>query len=341
MAFLALLPRIPDASEIFLAVLSTLCLPCKGDTRDQAGKCMIRSPVPLGRAVPLTLLAGGILWAYLPVLAEMSRKWLEDPQYSHGYLVPVFSAYLLWRSRKEASSEEIRPEWLGCAPLLAGVVLRLAGAFYHVSWLEAVSLVPVLWGTALLLGGRRAFRQSWLAFAFLLFMIPLPYRAETLLSQPLRQFATWLSTYGLQTMGWPAFQEGNVIVLNEHRIGIVNACNGLGMLILFFALAAGVAILLQAPWMDRLVILASAIPIAILANVIRIVITALLYELAGRRWGDLVFHDLAGWLMMPLALGMLWLVLRLLSWVLVPVALNEPPILAISSLERRFQHAGG
>jgi len=246
----------------------------------------------------------------------MLDKWVSNPQYSHAYLVPAFSAYLLWRGRAAAPAGPTT-SWLGLAPLLVGVSLRLLGGFFYFSWLEAVSLLPVLWGAALLLGGRAALRWSWVAVAFLAFMIPLPHQAETGLSQPLQQVATRVSTYALQTVGLAAFSEGNVIHVNDSRIGIVEACNGLGMLLLFFALSAGMALLVKRPWPDRLLILLSAAPVAVLSNVIRIIATTLLYETAGQRWGDLVFHDLAGWLMMPLALGLLWLELKVLAWLLV------------------------
>src|SRR5262249_29151048 len=155
------------------------------------------------------------------------------------------------------------------------------------------------------------------------FMIPLPHRLETGLSQPLQSLATHASTYALQTMGFPAFSEGNVILLNDSRIGVVEACNGLGMMLLFFALATGMALVVERPWPDRVVILISAAPVAVLSNVIRITGTSVLYEAAGQRWGDLVFHDLAGWLMMPMALGMLWLELKVLSWLLVEAPPKE------------------
>jgi exosortase len=302
---------------------------------------MVISRLVLFRALVVALLVGSVLWAYFPILAEMADKWISTPDYSHGYLVPAFSVYLLWHFRKTTPLIGDRPAWLsGGAFLLVGLALRLVGAFFFVSWLEAISLLAVLWGAGLLMGGWPAFRWSWLAIGFLIFMIPLPHRAETTLSQPLQNLATYASTYVLQTLGWPAFREGNVILLNEHRIGIVTACNGLGMLILFFALSAAVALLVQRPWLDRVVILLSAIPIALLSNVIRIVVTSILYEVGGQRLGDLLFHDLAGWVMMPLALGMLWLELRVLSWLLVAAPREVLPDLDFSSAEDlRFQHA--
>jgi exosortase len=250
----------------------------------------------------------------------MAIKWFDDPQYSHAYLVPAFSLVLLWLRRKELTGADLRPNWWGVVPLFVGVGLRLAGARYYLEWLEGMSLLFVLAGAALLLGGRPALRWSWLAIAFLFFMIPLPYRVETMLSQPLQGLATRVSTYALQTIGRPAFAEGNVIVVGDVRIGVVQACNGLGMLILFFALATAVAILIRRPWLDKALIVCSAAPIAVVANVVRITVTSILHETVGGRLADLVFHDLAGWFMMPFALGLLWIELRILARLLI-----EPP----------------
>src|SRR4051812_334640 len=152
----------------------------------------------------LSLLGASVVWGYWPVLAEMADTWFTNPQYSHAYLVPVFSAYLLWRARKDRPHGDEGPAWWGAAVLLAGAILRLAGSYYSLTWLQAYSLLPVLWGAALLLSGWPAFRWSWWPVAFLFFMTPLPHRVETLLSHPLQGLATYLSVYILQTFGWPA-----------------------------------------------------------------------------------------------------------------------------------------
>jgi exosortase len=262
---------------------------------------------------------GVVVWAYWPVLAEMAQKWAADPQYSHSYLVPLFSLYLLWHGRANATPGAGRPSWWGIPVLAVGVLLRLAGAYVYFDWLEAMSLLPILAGGALLLGGRWALRWSWPAVAFLAFMVPLPYRLETALSQPLQRVATQVSTYVLQLIGRPAFSEGNVIVVGDARIGVVEACNGLGMMLLFFALSTAVAIVSRRSLIERIVVVASAIPIAVAANVARVTVTSFVHDVLGSRWADVVFHDLAGWLMMPLALGMMWLELWVLGQLFVNV----------------------
>ncbi|MGH7171106.1 MAG: exosortase/archaeosortase family protein [Gemmataceae bacterium] len=281
--------------------------------------------------LPLTVVTGSIVWAYWPTLCEIARKWMHDPQYSHGYFVVVFAVYLLWQ-RRQLMPAVRTPSWWGAALLLAAVLLRGCGALFYNDWLDALSLLPLLAGAVLLLGGWSMLRWSWLTIGFLIFMIPLPFRVEHGLAHPLQRVATLTATYTLQTFGFPTFAEGNVIHVKEASIGVVEACSGLGMLLLFFALATGVAILTRCGFLDKMLIVASAAPIAVLANVIRITTTAFLHVVAGSRWADLVFHDLAGWLMMPLALAMLWVELWLLRRLLIerpvpslaPIRFSQP-----------------
>jgi exosortase len=291
---------------------------------------MIRTIVAAVRAVPALLvlqlfgLALVFAWAYWPTLGTMAGKWTHDPQYAHGYLVPLFALFLLWRRRAILSSSKPRHEWWGVLLVLFGATLRVAAAYLYFDWLDAASLLPCLAGVCVLLGGRQALRWAWPAIAFLLFMIPLPFRIETAFGLRLQSLATYASTYTLQLIGLPALSEGNTIVLPGGAIGVAEACSGLSMVTTFFALATAVALVVRRPWLDKAVILLSAAPIAVAANVARIAATALAQEWFGREIGQHVFHDLAGWLMMPLALALLWLELRLLSFVLVEPAAKAP-----------------
>ncbi len=253
-----------------------------------------------------------VLWAYWPALATMARKWARDPQYSHGYLVPLFALALLW-SRRHQLAAAPRPSAWGAALLATAAALRAAAAYLYFDWLDGVSLLPCLAGVCLLAGGRQALRWAWPSIAFLVFMVPLPGQVEARLGFPLQALATRSSTYALQTLGLPAVAEGNRILLNEARIGVVEACNGLRMLLLFGAVCTAVALVIRRPPLDKAVLLLSAVPVALAANVVRITATGVVHELAGAAVAEAVFHDLAGWLMMPLALGFLWLELWVLS----------------------------
>jgi exosortase len=269
-----------------------------------------------------------LLWAQWPTLAVLGRRWASDPQYSHAYLVVVFALYLAWSRREYFHGPALASSWWGVALLAVGQALSLAGTYVYFDWLRAASLLPSLAGVCVLWGGWRALRGAWPAIAFLIFMIPLPFRVEVALAHPLQRLATLASTYALQTLGYDAVAFGNVIDLDPERIGVAQACNGLSMLLVFVALATAVALVLRRPLPDRILIVVSAVPIALVANIVRIVVTGILYKTAGPKLAGLVFHDLAGWLMMPLALALMWLELRLLSRALVrPTA--DGPIFAV------------
>jgi exosortase len=262
------------------------------------------------------LLAGlgiGLFWAYWPTLENLAQRWSTDPQYSHGYVVPVFALAVLWYRRDRFPRGKLGPSWWGLLLLAGSALLRLAGAYFFIDWFDTVSLLPALAGVCVLAGGWPALGWAWPAVAFLLFMLPLPYQLEVGLAHPLQRLATTVSTYALQTLGLPAVAQGNIILIDDLQIGVLEACSGLGMLVTFFALSTAVAFVVRRPVRDKIIIFLSAVPIGVLMNLLRITVTGFLYRTADRDLANLVFHDLAGWLMMPLALLCLWLELLFLS----------------------------
>jgi len=193
------------------------------------------------------------------------------------------------------------------------MALHIAGAATNHEWVAAASLLPALGGLCALARGWGALRAAWPSILFLVFMIPLPYRAEIALGGPLQSLATRASAVVLQTAGLPALQEGNIITLGHAKIGIVEACNGLSMLTFFFAISTGLVLVVRRPWIEQALIIAGSIPIALIANVARITLTGLLIESVGHGVAGLDFHDLAGYLMMPFALVLLYLENALLA----------------------------
>jgi exosortase len=283
------------------------------------------------------VLFAALVWAYWPPIVEMVGKWLNDPQYSHAYFVPAFSLVLVWMRRKELAECRESAPLAGLGLVLLGLAVRVAGTAIYLDWLETISLLPVLAGAVLVVWGWEGLAKTWYAVAFLFFMVPLPYSVEMALSHPMQRLATRSSTFLLQMLGFPAFAEGNVIVLGESRIGIVEACNGLGMLILFFALAVGVALVIRRPLIDRAIIVLSAAPIAVLSNTLRITITSIIHDKMGHYYGEMLGHN-QGWVMMPMALAMLWLELKVLDWVLIDD--REETLSPLEMFSQHAHHAG-
>jgi exosortase len=275
------------------------------------------------------------LWSYWPTLRAVAGAWSNDPQYSHGYLVPVFAAYLLWSRRQRLLPESPAFHWGGVFALGAGAGLRLMGAYFYLPWCDAISLLPCLAGLSLMLGGRSALRWSWPAIAFLFFMVPLPFRLQVAMGAVLQRVATGASTYVLQTCGFLARSEGNIIFLSDQKLGVEEACSGLSMLIVFFALSTATVLVTRRPWLDRVAILASAIPIAVIANVTRIVVTAMLMRVGKTEAARVVFHDVAGWLMILLALALLKAELGILSRLLRAYEPTMAKPLVLAGIPRR------
>jgi exosortase len=224
---------------------------------------------------------------------------------------------VLWLRRDKVPPGPLRPSWWGLAFLAAAAGLRLSGAFLSLDWFDGFSLLPTLFGLTLLGGGWRLALWAGPALLVLVFMLPLPTGLEAALSGPLQGFATRASTFALQTLGLPAVSEGNIILIDDTRVGVLEACNGLGMLTAFLALCTAAALGLQRPVRDRLTLFLSAVPIAVLANLVRLTATGLVTHAAGPAAGNRC-HDVAGWLMMPLALLVVWLELRLLDRLYTP-----------------------
>lgn len=275
------------------------------------------------------LLAACAVWAlWNPTILEWYARWIEDPTYSHGFIVPLFAVGLLWWKRHDLLAVAPRPTWWGLPLILIGAGLHFVASYYYFHGVPGVALVLYLAGAALVVGGWPLLRHTWQAIAFLFFMVPLPYRVETALRGPLMQIATNASTFLLQLFGLSAYARGNVIDVDKageiYQLGVVEACSGLKMLITFVALAVALVIITKRPLLDKIIILLSAIPIAVVSNVIRITVTGVLYIVMDEKTAEWVYHDLAGYLMMPLGIGLLWLEMKILENLFVERPLHNP-----------------
>jgi len=259
------------------------------------------------------VLAVVIVGAYWSTFAWLVKLWWEVQDYVYGFLVIPFAAFLLWDRREMIKGVELEGNLWGLPFLAIAAAMRWYSAYEFIQVAEALSIVTLVLGLVLLVGGWKALQWSWSAIVFLVFMVPLPGRMAGLLSRQLQSVATHVSVFTLQTLGIPAVSEGNVIILSETHLGVVEACSGIRMLMLFFAACIGAAFLIRRDLFTRILIALSAIPISVIANVTRITSTAILYETVSQELGDKVFHDLAGWFMMPMAIAILWLELALFS----------------------------
>lgn len=273
------------------------------------------------QAVPLlavALLTGMLIYSYWPGLLNAKSSW-SNPQYSHGWIVPLCALALMfwWRKPVEPVTASARLAGLG---LLAGSFLvRLVCAHFRIITIDMYTFVPAVAGIVLLAGGWSMFRWAWAPIATLIFMFPLPDEATRYLLGPLQTLATMVSTFALQTLGFDAYREGNRIILGESQVlGVVDACAGLRMLTIFIWLAFMIVLVSGGEWWENLIIAASAIPIALIVNATRITVTGVMYTFDAET-AEKIFHDWAGYFMMPMALGLLFLV----QWLLAQLVVTE------------------
>jgi len=281
------------------------------------------------------LVFGGILvWFYWSSILHLTKTWWREEDYQHGFFVPVFAVFLLWFRRDMIVPFLGRGSWWGMAFFGLWAFMRLTAVFFAFGSLPELSILPFLAGAAIFVGGWQAFRWVWPSILFLIFMIPLPGEVQGVASQELQAIATKLSVFIIQTFGIPAVAQGNVIQLTGKPLEVAQACSGLRMMMLFFAICVGAAFVARRPLWEKILVIASAAPIAVASNVARIVMTAVLYEIA-RLWPSVIdvetaetfMHDMAGLLMMPIGLLLLWVEMALLSKLLVE-PLPDKPLLA-------------
>lgn len=286
------------------------------------------------------VLLGGLAWLYWPDLLAMQLRWESDPQYSHGYLVPLFSVILLFARRESFQPDSWRSSWGGLLLLGVGLGTKMYASHYYIEALSQASLVIAIAGAVAVLWGWQGLKWASPAVLFLLFMLPLPHSLEGAMHGPLRMVGTKISTFFMQIVGLPAYSEGNVIMVGEQAIGVAEACSGLRMLMVFFALSTAVGWLITNSWWFRLVLVFSAVPIALIANMVRIASTGTMFVflagsqvfgMPGEEFAMKFFHDWAGWFMMPIGLLLLWIEIGVLDRLIIkvddrPVGSGIPPV---------------
>lgn len=255
------------------------------------------------------LLLAAIIWSYWPTLAAMVSEWDRLPDYSHGYLVVPIAALFLWVKRKNLRLDALSPNFWGLGLILLAGLMRLGAGFYYLKSIDGWSLPIMLAGGVLLLYGTHCLRWCWPSLVFLFFMIPIPYSAERWLSLPLQSIATKLSTACLVALGQPAISEGHTILLGDHHLGVEEACSGLRIFVGIFALAFVFVLFFNWSWWQKALLLAAALPVAIIANMVRIVTTALLYQWVSGDAAKRFSHDISGFVMIPFAAVLLFLFL--------------------------------
>ena len=229
-------------------------------------------------------------------LLELVNRWNNQEEYSHGFLIPVVTAWLLWMRRDALLASLGRPAWTGAALILLALLMHTIGVLSALFILSQVGFVVALVGITLSVGGFSLLRVAIVPILFLLFAIPLPYFIDSQLTLQLQLISSQLGTLLIRLFQIPVYLEGNVIDMGNYKLQVVEACSGLRYLYPLLSLGFLAAYLFRAPIWQRAVIFLSTVPITIIMNGFRIGLVGVTVDRWGTRMADEALHFFEGWI---------------------------------------------
>jgi exosortase len=242
----------------------------------------------------VAVIASLMIWTYWPVLPSLVMQWWNEEEYSHGFLIPFISLFLVWQKREQLRAIPMRPAYTGLALAVLSFVVYATGIIGADLFLQRISIVGAIAGATLYVTGWSMFRALMFPVAFLIFMIPLPGIIFNSVAFPLQLLAAQIATDVMQVCAIPVFREGNVMHLAATSLDVEEACSGIRSLISLSALGVLFAYITETRWLPRVLLVAMVVPIAIVANVFRVTVTGLLAHYVSVDTALGLFHSVGG-----------------------------------------------
>jgi len=252
---------------------------------------------------------------YYRIVPDLIAEWWTNPNYSHGFLVPFFSAFVVWQNRKLLSSIPIEPSWLGLAAVAGSLGILVVGQLGAEFFLTRTSLIFLIAGLLIYFLGWRHFKASFFPWIFLFFMIPIPVIIFNQLAFPLQFMAARIASDILSLIGIPVLRDGNIIQLPVMSLEVAEACSGIRSLMSLGALAVIYGYFLETRKLPRILLALAAVPIAVISNAFRIVGTGLMGSYWSPDKAEGFFHEFSGWVIFVISLGLLLLAHGIIRWV--------------------------
>lgn len=255
--------------------------------------------------IMLCLLLGGV---YHSIIAEMVMDWYNDPDYSHGFLVPLLSGYFVYQRREVLKKTLVSPYTPGLFVIILGILLLIIGYMGTEFYTMRFSLIVILAGTVLYFLGKEVFQVLMLPGFYLVFMIPLPEIVYNAIAFPLKLFVAKYSVLFLKVINITVYREGNIIMFPNIVLEVADACSGIRSLMSLLALSVAISFFVITSNLKKTVIILSAVPIAVFTNALRVIVTGILAKYWGAAAAEGFFHELAGMLVFGIAMLMLFIV---------------------------------
>ena len=267
-------------------------------------------------SLPKGLVIAGLVAAlYGPLLAQMVVQWWQDPDYGHGFVVPLFVGYVVYQRRHELRQVPLEPSNLGFLVMLGAIVLFLAGTLGAELFVSRSSLLLLFGGMILFFAGWKMLRAVAFPLVFLVLMIPLPALIYNQVTFPLQLLASRLASNSLELFGVPVLREGNVLVLPNYSLEVVEACSGIRSLMSLVALAVAYGYFVEKRLWARITLVVLMVPIAVASNALRVVGAGVVTYFWGPQYAEGFFHFFQGWLIFVSAVACMLFVHWLLSHV--------------------------
>jgi exosortase len=266
---------------------------------------LTENAIPYWQVAVLVLIS---IWLYWSTLGHLVGQWWHDPNFSHGFFVPLFSAFVVWQEREHLSRIPLRPSWTGLAIIATSLSLLIVGQLGAELFVARISLIFLLAGGVVLFMGWEHFRAILFPWAFLVLMIPIPAILFNQITFPLQIQASKVAAITLPVFGVPILREGNVINLPAMTLEVAEACSGIRSLMSLMTLAVIYGYLSEKRIWVRCILALAAVPIAIVANSVRIIGTGLLVQYWDPEKAEGYFHSSWGWIIFVISLLLLYAV---------------------------------
>ena len=260
----------------------------------------------------IALIAFGFAIVYWRVFQRLIQDWIVDGNYSHGWLIVPLAGYFAWERREKLRATPIRPSWFGLVVLVGSIFVLLAGLYGSEFFITRISLLGTIAGTVLFLFGWKHLRILAFPIAFLILMIPIPAIVLNKIAFPLQLFASRVGESAISAANIPVLREGNVLVLASTTLEVAEACSGIRSLVSLITLGLIYGYFADSRTWVRVVIVASTIPIAILANGARVAGTGMAAHWIGPQAAEGFFHEFSGWALFLVAFVMMLIILKII-----------------------------
>ncbi len=252
------------------------------------------------------LLILSICGLYAQIFQGLYSAWSDDPNYSHGFLVPFISGYFIWQNKEELLQLEPKPSAYGLALVVFAFFVLISGTAAQELFTKRSSFIFLLAGCVLFLLGWQWLKKLALPITFLFFMIPLPYIVYDAMAFPLKLFVAKFSVIALKLMGVIVLREGNIIMFPQTVLEVADACSGLRSLMSLLALGVALAVFTQRGTLQKTLLVLLTVPIAIFTNMVRVIGTGFLAQYYGSAAAEGFFHEFAGMGVFLLAMVLLF-----------------------------------